>query len=102
MCKFIYGNVCVKRWQCVLIAKPQTHILRKSKYKNSKTPSTDRYYNQANLHLKFMCRDTRHLNFICHDSEASNFVSFNPEWSPRKMSKLMEDVMMDFNLAIHI
>ena len=49
-----------------------------------------------------MCRDTRHLNFICHGSETSDFVSFDPEWSPMKMSKLMEDVMTDDTLAIHI
>ena len=49
-----------------------------------------------------MCRDTRHLNFICHGSEASDFVSFDPEWSPMKMSKLMEDVMTDDTLGIHI
>ena len=50
----------------VLIAKPQTHILRKSKYPNSKVATTDRYYNQANLYLESVCHDTRHLNFICH------------------------------------
>ena len=91
-----------KDFKSVLIAKPQTHISRKSKYPNSKTSSTDRYYNQANLHLKFMCRDARHLNFICHGSEASDFLSFDPEWSPMKMSKLIEDVMTDDNLALHI
>ena len=57
-----------KDHKSVLIAKPQTHILHKSKYPNSKTSSTDRYYNRANLHLEFICRDTRHLNFICHGS----------------------------------
>ena len=91
-----------KDHKSVLIAKPQTHILHKSKYPNSKTSSTDQYYNQANLHLKFMCRDTRHLNFICHGSEASDFVSFDPEWSPMKMSKLMEEVMTDDTLGIYI
>ena len=91
-----------KDHKSVLIAKLQTHILRKSKYSNSKTSSTDRYYNQANLHLKYMCRDTRHLNFICHGSEASDFVSFDPEWSPMKTSKLMEDIMTDDTLGIHI
>ena len=86
----------------VLIAKPQTHILRKSKYLNSKTASTDRYYNQANLHLEFICWDTRHLNFICHGSEASDFVSFDPDWSPMKMNTLMEEVMADDTLGLHI
>ena len=68
-----------KNHKSVLIAKPQTHILRKSKYPNSKTSSTDRYYNQANLHLKFMCRAARHLNFSYHSSEVSDFVSFDPD-----------------------
>ena len=86
----------------VLIAKPQTHILRKSKYPNSESPSTDRYYNQANLHLKYLCRDTRHLNFICHGDDASEFVSFDPNWSPMKMSELMGNVMADDTLPIHI
>ena len=86
----------------VLIAKPQTHILHKSKYPNSKTASTDRYYDQANLHLEFICQDTRHLNFICHGSEASDFVSFDPDWSPMKMSTLMEEVMADNTLGLHI
>ena len=49
-----------------------------------------------------MCRDTRHLNFICHGSDASEFVSFDPDWSPMKMSKLMGNVMTDDTLAIHI
>ena len=91
-----------KDHKSVLIAKPQTHILCKSKNPNSKTSSTDRYYNQANLHLKFMCHDTRHLNSICHGSEASDFVSFNPDWSPMKMSTLMEEVMADDTLGLHI
>ena len=50
----------------VLIAKPQTHILRKTKYPNSKVATTDRYYNKANLQLEYVGRDTRQLNFICH------------------------------------
>ena len=56
-----------KDHKSVLIAKPQTNNLCQSKYPNSKSSSTDRYYNQANLHLKYMCRDT-----------ASDFVSFDP------------------------
>ena len=71
------GNLCAslytvmyisKDHKSVLIAKPQTHILRKSKYPNSKIATTDRYYTKANLHLEFICHDTRHLNFICHGS----------------------------------
>ena len=92
----------LKDHNSVLIAKPQTHILRKSKYPNSKTSSTERYYNRANLHLECISRDTRHLNFICHGSEASDFVSFDPEWSPMKMSTLMEEVMADDSLGLHI
>ena len=49
-----------------------------------------------------MCRDTRHLNFICHGNNASDFVSFDPDWTPMKMNKLMNNVMTDDNLAIHI
>ena len=105
------GNVCSslytimyisKDHKSVLIAKPQTHILCQSKYPNSKSSSTDRYYDQANLHLKYMCRDTRHLNFICHGDTASDFVSFDPDWTPMKMNKLMNNVMTDDNLSIHI
>ena len=86
----------------VLIAKAQTHILRKSKYPNSESPTTDRYYNQANLHLKYLCHDTRHLNFICQGDDTSEFVSFDPDWSPMRMSELMGNVMTDDTLAIHI
>jgi len=49
-----------------------------------------------------MCRDTRHLNFICHSNTASDFVSFDPDWTPMKMNKLMNNVMTDDNLAIYI
>ena len=49
-----------------------------------------------------MCRDARHLNFICHGNEALDFVLFDPDWTPMRMSKLMENVMKDDNLAIHI
>ena len=49
-----------------------------------------------------MCRDTRHLNFICHGDTASDVVSFDPDWTPMKMNKLMNNVMTDDNLAIHI
>ena len=49
-----------------------------------------------------MCRDTRHLNFICHGSDTSEFVSFDPDWCPMRMSKLMDNVMTDDTLAIHI
>ena len=86
----------------VLIAKPQTHILRKSKYLNSKIATTERYYTKANLHLQFMCCDTRHINFICHGSEATDFVTFDPDWSPMKMTKLMDKVMTDDTLALQI
>ena len=86
----------------VLIAKPQTHILRKSKYLNSNIATTDRFYTQANLHLEYLARDTRHINFICHGSDASDFVSFDPDWTPMKMTTLMEEVMKDDTLAIQI
>ena len=76
--------------------------MRKSKYPNSKVATTDRYYNQANLHLEFVCHDTRHLNFICHGGEASDFVSFDPDWSPMRMNTLMDDVMMDNPLGLQI
>merc|ERR1712240_664619 len=46
-----------KDHKSVLIAKPQTHILRKSKYPNLESPTTDRYYKSANLHLKYLCCD---------------------------------------------
>ena len=49
-----------------------------------------------------MCRDTRHLNSICHGDTASDFVSFDPDWTPMKMNKLMNNVMTDDNLAIQI
>ena len=86
----------------VLIAKPQTHILCKSKYPNSKIATTDRYYTKANLHLEFICHDTRHLDFICHSSEASDFVAFDPDWSPMRMNTLMDEVMTDNTLGLHI
>merc|ERR1712002_486391 len=86
----------------VLIAKPQTHILRKSKYPNSNIATTDRFYTQANLHLEYLSRDTRHINFICHGSDASDFVSFDPDWTPMKMTTLMEEVMKDDILAVQI
>ena len=86
----------------VLIAKPQTHVLRKSKYPNSKVATTDRYYNQANLHLEFICRDTRHLNFICHGGEASDLISFDPDWSRMRMNTLMAEVMPNNTLGLHI
>ena len=88
--------------KCVLIAKPQTHILRKSKYPNSKIATMDRYYTKGNLHLEFMCHDTRHLNFICHGSEASDFITFDPDWSAMKITKLMDEVMTDDTLALQI
>ena len=92
-----YGNLCASLYtimyiledhKSVLIAKPQTHILHKSKYPNSKEATTDRYYTKANLNLEFICRDTRHLNFICHGSEGSDFITFDPEWSPMRRHKL--------------
>ena len=91
-----------KDHKSVLIAKLQTHILRKSKYPNSKSPTIDSYYKSANQHLKYLCRDSRHLNFICHGENASDFVSFDTDWTPMKMSELMGNVMKDDDLAIHI
>ena len=44
----------------------------------------------------------RHLNFIFHGGEASDFVSFNPDWSPMRMNILMEEVMADDTLGLHI
>ena len=105
------GNLCASLYmvmyisnnhKSVLIAKPQTHILHKSKYPNLKTSTIDRYHTQANLHLEFICHDTRHLNLICHSGEASDFVSFDPDWSPMRMNTLMEKIMADDTLGLHI
>ena len=52
--------------------------------------------------MEFICHDTRHLNFICHGGEASDFVSFDPDWSPMRMNTLMEEVMADNTLGLHI
>ena len=99
----IYSIMYVsKDHKSVLIAKPQTHILRKSKYPNAKSSTVDKHYKSATQHLKFLCRDSRHLNFICHGKNASDFVSFDEDWKPMKMSELMENVMNDDDLAIHI
>ena len=86
----------------VLIAKPQTHILWKSKYPNSKVATTDRYYTKANLHLEYIGCDTRHLNFICHGSDASEFVTFDVDWSPMRMNTLMDEVIKDNTLGLEI
>ena len=80
--------------------KELIHIIRKSKYPNSKIATTNRYYTKANLHLEFICHDTRYLNFICHGSEASDFVTFDPDWSPLRMNKLMGKVMTDITFAL--
>ena len=91
-----------KDHKSVLIAKPQTYILRKSKYPNAKSSTIDKHYESATKHLKYLCRDSRHLNFICHGENASDFVSFDKDWEPMKMNELMGNVMQDDDLAIHI
>ena len=91
-----------KDHKSVLIAKPQTYILRKSKYPNAHSSTIDKHYKSATKHLKYLCRDSRHLNFICHGENASDFVSFDKDWKPMKMSELMGNVMKDDDLAIHI
>ena len=99
----IYSIMYVsKDHKSVLIAKPQTYILRKSKYPNAKSSTVDKHYKSATQHLKILCRDSRHLNFICHGKDASDFVSFDEDWKPMKMDELMGTVMKDEDLAINI
>ena len=40
----------------LLIAKRKTHILKKSKYPNSKIAATDNFYTSANLHMEYIGR----------------------------------------------